>query len=168
MDHTVQSAAQIPIDSEKRLSKLSTMRVYSAGKASIYALHWGFPYHLYHALFAVPLPPSPLPPLQTNASSPPPGDKQARVEPGLGRRLLRSLLWICIGVQPRTSLSLAYNTAPGNVTIPIYDPFTPIAYPTINSSFTATPTQVGVATDCRAWYSAAPVSPFPSPPPHFP
>ncbi|KAL8730074.1 MAG: hypothetical protein Q9166_004273 [cf. Caloplaca sp. 2 TL-2023] len=71
--------------------------------------------------------------------------------------------WICVGVQPRTSLTLTYSASPGNVTgnasIPSYDPFTPIAYPTINSSFTATPTQAGVASDCQAWYSAAPVSP---------
>ncbi|KAL8801882.1 MAG: hypothetical protein Q9182_004171 [Xanthomendoza sp. 2 TL-2023] len=63
--------------------------------------------------------------------------------------------WICVGVQPRTSLSLTYTTAPPPaVTIPTYAPFTPIPYPTINASFTATPTQAGVAEDCRAWWLA--------------
>ncbi|KAI4192254.1 MAG: hypothetical protein LQ348_003223 [Seirophora lacunosa] len=64
--------------------------------------------------------------------------------------------WICIGIQPRSSLTLTYTTELGNVTIPAYEPFTPTSFPTINSSFTATPTRAGVPSDCKAWYLAAP------------
>ncbi|KAL8899139.1 MAG: hypothetical protein Q9207_006349 [Kuettlingeria erythrocarpa] len=62
--------------------------------------------------------------------------------------------WVCVGVQPQSSLTLTFSTAPANVTIPTYDPFTPIVYPTINSSFAATPTQTGLAADCKAFYKA--------------
>ena len=69
--------------------------------------------------------------------------------------------WVCVGAQPRSSLTLVWTDSPGNVTIPTYDPFTPPIFATINSSFSATPTQSGLASDCNAFYSAAPVSRFP-------
>ncbi len=66
--------------------------------------------------------------------------------------------WVCVGAQPRSSLSLTYFTEPGPVIIPTYSLFTPLAFLTVNSSFTATPTQSGLASNCKAFYSASPVS----------
>jgi len=66
--------------------------------------------------------------------------------------------WVCVGIQPQSSLTLTYATDTGPVTLPTVIPFTPTAFPTINSSFTAAPTQSGLASNCQSFYQAAPVS----------
>lgn len=62
--------------------------------------------------------------------------------------------WVCVGIQPRSSLTLTFFPEAANVTIPSYNPFTPTVFPTINSSFTAVPTQPGLASDCQSFYQA--------------
>ena len=66
--------------------------------------------------------------------------------------------WVCVGIQSQSSLTLTYMTTTTPVTIPSYDPYTPTTFPSIDWSFTATPTNLGLVPNCQAFYQAAAVS----------
>lgn len=68
--------------------------------------------------------------------------------------------WVCVGIQPRTvTATFEYTITALPVEVPPYvGEYTPTTFPEINSSFAATPTQAGLAQDCRAFYQAEAVS----------
>jgi hypothetical protein len=70
--------------------------------------------------------------------------------------------WVCIGVQPQSvTASFEYITSAPAVVVPTKTgDYTPTTFPAVDSSFTASPTQAGLATNCQAFYQAQSVSAF--------
>jgi hypothetical protein len=70
--------------------------------------------------------------------------------------------WVCIGIQPQSvTASFEYITSAPAVVVPNKTAdYTPTTFPAVDSSFTASPTQAGVATNCQAFYQAQSVSAF--------
>jgi hypothetical protein len=68
--------------------------------------------------------------------------------------------WVCIGIQPQTvTARFEYTITAAPVVVPAFTgQYTPTIFPQVNSSFTATPTQSGLAQDCRAFHQAVAVS----------
>ncbi|RDW87158.1 uncharacterized protein DSM5745_03800 [Aspergillus mulundensis] len=62
--------------------------------------------------------------------------------------------WVCVGIVPRTTLSFDYPTGYNNGSIPEPTVHTPTEFPTNLPTWTASPTQDGLATGCQAYYQA--------------
>ncbi|CAG8979166.1 hypothetical protein HYALB_00000300 [Hymenoscyphus albidus] len=60
--------------------------------------------------------------------------------------------WYCIDIQAQSSLTLSDDKS--TMTIPPMFPLTPTTFPAVNTSFTATPTQAGIAKGCQAFHQA--------------
>jgi hypothetical protein len=67
--------------------------------------------------------------------------------------------WVCIGIRPQSmTVTFDYTTTAAPVEVPEPTEHTPTTFPTANSSFTASPTQAGLASDCKAFHRAKDVS----------
>ncbi|AEO68673.1 carbohydrate-binding module family 50 protein [Thermothielavioides terrestris NRRL 8126] len=62
--------------------------------------------------------------------------------------------YICIGVQPTTSVSIGWSTSPTNASIPAPTPFVPPPA-TVVQNFTASPLASGIPSSCQNFYEAA-------------
>ncbi|KAL1895036.1 hypothetical protein Sste5346_005456 [Sporothrix stenoceras] len=58
--------------------------------------------------------------------------------------------WVCVGIQPQTSLTLVYPT--GTTAIPSALPWTPTPLPSVDFRFTPLPTQGPLPTNCANYY----------------
>ncbi|KAM7188785.1 hypothetical protein V8F33_010448 [Rhypophila sp. PSN 637] len=63
--------------------------------------------------------------------------------------------WICVGIQPQTSLTVHWPTN-ATLELPPYVTWTGPPVPTTFEPFTPSPTQGALPTDCLAWYKARP------------
>ncbi|KFY05463.1 hypothetical protein V492_08531 [Pseudogymnoascus sp. VKM F-4246] len=61
--------------------------------------------------------------------------------------------FICVGIQPQTSISLGWSTSPTDVVVPDPTSYTPPVYSTV-PDFTATPQQTGIPSSCQNFYEA--------------
>ncbi|OAA63388.1 peptidoglycan-binding protein [Niveomyces insectorum RCEF 264] len=64
------------------------------------------------------------------------------------------MYWVCVGIQPQTSLTLEYPTT--SPTIPDEVPWTPTPQPSVDFSFTPSPTQGPLPTNCANYYFSRP------------
>lgn len=62
--------------------------------------------------------------------------------------------WLCIRIQPQSSLTLTFLPPSDPVKIPDSTAYTPPTFPTAGTSFTPTPTQGALPTNCLAYYQA--------------
>lgn len=67
--------------------------------------------------------------------------------------------YVCVGIQPQTSMSIPWNTAGTTATLPDYVSVTPTPLPTYDyqEPFVPTPTHGPLPTNCMDWYQAQPV-----------
>jgi hypothetical protein len=66
------------------------------------------------------------------------------------------MYWVCVGIQPQTSLTLDYPTT--SPTIPDEVPWTSTPLPSVDYNFTPSPTQGPLPTNCANYYFSQPVS----------
>jgi LysM repeat protein len=62
--------------------------------------------------------------------------------------------WVCVGIQPQTSLSLPYSTGNATVSIPPYFTWTPTQPPTDAPMFKPMPTAGALPSNCGAYVQA--------------
>src|SRR3954452_12344173 len=74
--------------------------------------------------------------------------------------------YVCVGIQPQTSMKLVWNTASTTATLPNYVSVTPTVLPTYDyqEPFVPTPTHGPLPVDCLNWYQAQTVCLLPSHP----
>lgn len=62
---------------------------------------------------------------------------------------------MCIAIQPQ-SVTVTFDYTATATTIEVPDPtaWTPTTFPAVDASFTATPTQAGLVSDCKAFRQA--------------
>ncbi|KAK4032871.1 hypothetical protein C8A01DRAFT_20114 [Parachaetomium inaequale] len=63
--------------------------------------------------------------------------------------------WVCVRIQPRSSVTLTYGLATGTLSVPDGTPWTPTPLPPVNTSFTPSPTQGALPKGCQNYYIAA-------------
>jgi hypothetical protein len=67
--------------------------------------------------------------------------------------------WVCIAIQPQSvTVTFDYTVTATSAEIPDPTAWTPTTFPATDASFTATPTQAGIASDCKAFRQAKDVS----------
>jgi hypothetical protein len=67
--------------------------------------------------------------------------------------------WVCIAVQPQSvTVSFEYAVTEGPVELPSTTVHTPTVFPTADSNFDPSPTQPGIASNCKAFQQAKDVS----------
>ncbi|OIW22890.1 hypothetical protein CONLIGDRAFT_719454 [Coniochaeta ligniaria NRRL 30616] len=64
------------------------------------------------------------------------------------------MYWVCVGIQPQTSLTLVYPTT--SPTIPDEVPWTSTPLPSVDYNFTPSPTQGPLPTNCANYYFSQP------------
>ncbi|KAK3395012.1 hypothetical protein B0H63DRAFT_385493 [Podospora didyma] len=64
--------------------------------------------------------------------------------------------WVCISVKVASvDISIGYTTTDAPADVPtLTGSYTPTTYPTVNTSFTASPTQAGLVSGCKAFFQA--------------
>ncbi|XP_014562094.1 carbohydrate-binding module family 50 protein [Bipolaris victoriae FI3] len=63
--------------------------------------------------------------------------------------------WVCIGIQPQSmTVTFDYTTTAAPVEVPEPTAYTPTTYQDADSSFVASPTQAGLASNCKAFHQA--------------
>ncbi|EEP82317.1 predicted protein [Uncinocarpus reesii 1704] len=65
--------------------------------------------------------------------------------------------WVCVMVRPRTTETFTWITADTPADVPtLTGEYTPTPFPSVNSSFTASPTQSGIVPGCLSFYYSKP------------
>ncbi|KAF1359810.1 hypothetical protein EJ07DRAFT_82962, partial [Lizonia empirigonia] len=63
--------------------------------------------------------------------------------------------WVCVAIQPQSvTVTFDYTVTTTPVEVPDPTAWTPTTFPAVNASFNATPTQAGIASDCKAFHQA--------------
>ncbi|OTB01250.1 carbohydrate-binding module family 50 protein [Hypoxylon sp. CI-4A] len=83
-------------------------------------------------------------------------DQLNQWNPGLGTNCTHLFVdwWVCVGAQPQTSATWPWSTVETDTSIPAPTAWTSKTHPSVNSNFTAVPTQTGIPRSCQAYYQA--------------